>query len=173
MASGIQEPQQIQEPQEQEEQKNEEIQTRSRQHTPKNKPRRIEPLLQEQKNRYVLYPIQHDDVWAEYKKQVSCFWTPEELDFSQDLVDWERLNDNEKHFIKHVLAFFAGSDGIVMENLGERFQNEVQWNEAKMAYGFQNMMEGVHSETYSLMIDTFVKDGEEKARLFQAIDTIP
>jgi ribonucleoside-diphosphate reductase beta chain len=136
-------------------------------------PRRIEPLLQEQENRYVLYPIQHDDVWAAYKQQVSCFWTPEELDFSQDLVDWQRLNENEKHFIKHVLAFFAGSDGIVMENLGERFQNEVQWNEAKMAYGFQNMMEGIHSETYSLMIDTFVKDKDEKENLFKAIDTIP
>lgn len=145
----------------------------SKDNVPKNKVRKPEPLLQEQENRYVLYPIQYNDVWQAYKKQVSCFWTPEELDFSQDLVDWEKLNDNEKHFVKHVLAFFAGSDGIVMENLGERFQNEVQWNEAKMAYGFQNMMEGIHSETYSLMIDTFVKDKEEKENLFKAIDTIP
>lgn len=137
------------------------------------KHRNKEPLLTEEGNRYVLYPIKHHDVWKAYKQQVSCFWTAEELDFSQDLVDWEKLNDNEKHFIKHVLAFFAGSDGIVMENLGTRFQNEVKWQEAQMAYGFQNTMEGIHSETYSLMIDTFVKDEVEKEKLFKAIDTIP
>lgn len=135
--------------------------------------KKAEPLLEKQENRYVLYPIVHNDIWKEYKKQMSCFWTPEELDFSQDLVDWNKLNDNERHFIKYVLAFFAGSDGIVMENLGERFQNEVQWNEAKMAYSFQNMMEGIHSETYSLMIDTFVREKEEKQHLFNAIDNIP
>lgn len=136
-------------------------------------PKQKEPLLTEEENRYVLYPIKHNDVWRAYKQQVSCFWTAEELDFSQDLVDWEKLTDNEKHFVKHVLAFFAGSDGIVMENLGSRFQNEVQWQEAKVAYGFQNTMEGIHSETYSLMIDTFVKDPKEKEHLFKAIDTIP
>ena len=132
-----------------------------------------EPLLTEEGNRYVIYPIQHEDVWREYKRQKACFWTAEELDFTQDLKDWERLTYNEKHFIKNVLAFFAGSDGIVMENLVERFIAEVSWKEAKLAYGFQSFMEGIHSETYSLMIDTFVKEDEEKNHLLNAITTIP
>jgi ribonucleoside-diphosphate reductase beta chain len=135
--------------------------------------REREPLMVEQDNRYVLYPIQHQDVFDEYKKQMSCFWTAQELDFSQDLTDWKKLTDNEKHFIKHVLAFFAASDGVVMENLGNRFMSEVQWMEAKLAYGFQNMMEGIHSETYSLMINTFIDDPKEKDSLFRAIETIP
>lgn len=132
-----------------------------------------EPLLTEEGNRYVIYPIQHEDIWREYKRQKACFWTAEELDFTQDLKDWEKLTYNEKHFIKNVLAFFAGSDGIVMENLVERFITEVSWKEAKLAYGFQSFMEGIHSETYSLMIDTFVKEEEEKNHLLNAITTIP
>jgi ribonucleotide reductase beta subunit family protein with ferritin-like domain len=132
-----------------------------------------EPLLTQEGNRYVLFPIRHPDIWKEYKKQKAHFWTAEELDFSQDLKDWEKLNADEQHFIKQVLAFFAGSDGIVMENLVERFTGEVAWMEAKLAYGFQAMMEGIHSEVYSLMIDTFVKDDTEKERLFSAIETIP
>jgi ribonucleoside-diphosphate reductase beta chain len=135
--------------------------------------RHVEPLLQEEDNRYVLFPIKHHDIWSAYKKQLGSMWTAEELDFTQDLKDWEKLTDDERHFVKNVLAFFAGSDGIVMENLVERFTGEVSWMDAKMAYGFQAMMEGIHSEVYSLMIDTFVKDGEEKDKLFHAIQTIP
>lgn len=132
-----------------------------------------EPLLTEEDNRYVVFPIKHQDIWDSYKKQMASFWTVEELDFAKDLEDWTKLTDDEKHFIKNVLAFFAGSDGIVMENLVERFTKEVAWTEAKMAYGFQSMMEGIHSEAYSLMIDTYVKDKLEKDRLLHAIDTIP
>lgn len=132
-----------------------------------------EPLLTEEPNRYVLFPIKHHEVWEEYKRQKACFWTAEELDFSQDLKDWEKLTSNEKHFIMNILAFFAGSDGIVMENLVERFISEVQWTEAKLAYGFQSFMEGIHSEVYSLMIDTFIKDEDTKHHLFNAITTIP
>jgi ribonucleotide reductase beta subunit family protein with ferritin-like domain len=135
--------------------------------------RHVEPLLQEEDNRYVLFPIKHQDIWSAYKKQLGSMWTAEELDFTQDMKDWEKLTDDERHFVKNVLAFFAGSDGIVMENLVERFTGEVAWMEAKMAYGFQAMMEGIHSEVYSLMIDTFVKDTDEKDKLFHAIQTIP
>jgi len=131
-----------------------------------------EPLLRENKNRFVLFPIQHDDIWQYYKKAEASFWTAEEIDLSQDLTDWEKLNDGERHFITHVLAFFAASDGIVNENLAEHFVSEVQYTEAKFFYGFQIAIENIHSETYSLLIDTYVNDGKEKDRLFNAIDTM-
>jgi len=132
-----------------------------------------EPILRENHNRFVLFPIEHDDIWAEYKKQEASFWTAEEIDLSQDIVDWEnKLNDDERHFIKHVLAFFAASDGIVNENLAENFLAEVQYTEAKFFYGFQIAMENVHSETYSLLIDTYIKDKVEKDKLFNAIETL-
>jgi ribonucleoside-diphosphate reductase beta chain len=131
----------------------------------------IEPILQENPHRFVLFPIQHNDIWAFYKKSEASFWTAEEIDLSNDLTDWnDRLNDDERHFIKHVLAFFAASDGIVNENLAENFVNEVQYTEAKFFYGFQIMMENIHSETYSLLIDTYIKDAKEKDYLFTAID---
>ena len=131
----------------------------------------IEPILQENKNRFVLFPIVHDDIWKFYKQEEASIWTAEEIDLSQDIIDWEtKLNDNERHFIKHVLAFFAASDGIVNENLAENFLSEVQYTEAKFFYGFQIMMENIHSETYSLLIDTYIKDKAEAAKLFQAID---
>jgi ribonucleoside-diphosphate reductase beta chain len=120
----------------------------------------------------VLFPIQHNDIWEMYKKQEASIWTAEELDLSPDLVDWEsKLNDDERFFIKHVLAFFAASDGIVNENLAENFLSEVQYTEAKFFYGFQVMMENIHSETYSLLIDTYIKDTKEKNYLFNAIET--
>ncbi len=132
----------------------------------------IEPILQENKNRFVLFPIEHHDIWDWYKKSEACFWTAEEIDLSADLPDWNnKLNDDERYFIKHVLAFFAASDGIVNENLAENFVNEVQYTEAKFFYGFQIMMENIHSETYSLLIDTYIKDPEERNKLFNAIDT--
>jgi ribonucleoside-diphosphate reductase beta chain len=131
-----------------------------------------EPLLQENKNRFVLFPIEHDDIWQFYKKAEASFWTAEEIDLSQDLTDWEKLNDGERHFITHVLAFFAASDGIVNENLAEHFVAEVQYTEAKFFYGFQIAIENIHSETYSLLIDTYVKDGKEKDRLFNAMETM-
>lgn len=131
-----------------------------------------EPLLQENKGRFVLFPIKHDDIWQYYKKAEASFWTAEEIDLSQDQTDWENLNDGERHFITHVLAFFAASDGIVNENLAEHFVAEVQYTEAKFFYGFQIAIENIHSETYSLLIDTYVKDGVEKDRLFNAIDTM-
>ena len=133
----------------------------------------VEPILQESKDRFVLFPIQHDDIWDMYKKQEASIWTAEEIDLSGDIVDWEsKLNDNERHFIKHVLAFFAASDGIVNENLAENFLAEVQYTEAKFFYGFQVMMENIHSETYSLLIDTLIKDKSERDYLFNAIETI-
>ena len=132
-----------------------------------------EPILKENKDRFVLFPIQHNDIWEFYKKAEASFWTAEEIDLSQDLIDWEKLNDGERHFISHVLAFFAASDGIVNENLAENFVSEVQYTEAKFFYGFQISMENIHSETYSLLIDTLIKDGKEKDRLFNAIDTMP
>jgi len=132
-----------------------------------------EYILTEQKNRSVMFPIKHSDLWDYYKKAMASFWTVEEIDLSKDLTDWEKLNDSERHFISHVLAFFAASDGIVNENLVQNFSNEVQLNEAKAFYGFQIMIENVHSETYSLLIDTYIKDPEEKNKLFNAIDTIP
>ncbi|SEC38950.1 ribonucleoside-diphosphate reductase beta chain [Tenacibaculum sp. MAR_2009_124] len=134
----------------------------------------IEPILQENKDRFVIFPIKHNDLWDWYKKQQACFWTAEEIDLHSDLNDWNtKLNDDERYFIKHVLAFFAASDGIVNENLAENFVNEVQYSEAKFFYGFQIMMENVHSETYSLLIDTYIKDEEEKNRLFKAIEIFP
>jgi ribonucleoside-diphosphate reductase beta chain len=133
----------------------------------------MEPLLQENPNRFVLFPIKHDDVWAMYKQAVAGFWVAEEIDLSPDLVDWAKLSADEQHFIKHVLAFFAASDGIVNENLAEQFLKEVQIAEAKCFYGFQIAMENIHSETYSLLIDTYIKDSAEKDKLFHAIDTVP
>ncbi|MDH5397893.1 MAG: ribonucleoside-diphosphate reductase small subunit [Cyclobacteriaceae bacterium] len=131
-----------------------------------------EPILQENKDRFVLFPIEHDDIWEFYKKAEASFWTAEEIDLSQDLTDWENLNDGERHFITYVLAFFAASDGIVNENLAENFVSEVQYTEAKFFYGFQIAIENIHSETYSLLIDTYVKDPKEKDLLFHAIDTM-
>ncbi len=131
-----------------------------------------EPLLRENKGRFVLFPIKHDDIWKFYKKAEASFWTAEEIDLSQDLTDWENLNDGERHFITHVLAFFAASDGIVNENLAEHFVAEVQYTEAKFFYGFQIAIENIHSETYSLLIDTYVKDNTEKDLLFNAIETM-
>lgn len=131
-----------------------------------------EPLLKENKNRFVLFPIKHDDIWQFYKKAEASFWTAEEIDLHQDLTDWtDKLNDDERYFIKHILAFFAASDGIVNENLAENFVNEVQYTEAKFFYGFQIMMENIHSETYSLLIDTYIKDPKEADKLFNAIET--
>jgi len=132
-----------------------------------------EPILQENPNRFVLFPIEHEDIWQMYKQQEACIWTAEEIDLAQDLNDWRnKLNDDERYFIKNVLAFFAASDGIVNENLGENFVAEVQYTEAKFFYGFQLMMENIHSETYSLLIDTYIQDNAEKDRLFRAIETI-
>lgn len=132
-----------------------------------------EPLLKENKNRFVLFPIEYDDIWQMYKQAEASFWTAEEIDLSSDLVDWERLNDGERHFISHVLAFFAASDGIVNENLAQNFLEQVQFAEAKCFYGFQIMMENIHSETYSLLIDTYIKDQQEKDKLFNALETVP
>ena len=133
-----------------------------------------EPILQENPNRFVLFPIEHHDIWQMYKQQEACIWTAEEIDLAQDLNDWRnRLNDDERHFVKNVLAFFAASDGIVNENLAENFVSEVQYTEAKFFYGFQIMMENIHSETYSLLIDTYIQDPSEKDMLFRAIETIP
>ncbi|MBK6363304.1 MAG: ribonucleotide-diphosphate reductase subunit beta [Saprospiraceae bacterium] len=132
-----------------------------------------EPILVENPNRFVLFPIEHNDIWAFYKKTEASFWTAEEIDLNQDISDWEhKLNDNERHFVKHVLAFFAASDGIVNENLAENMVREVQYTEAKFFYGFQIMMENIHSETYSLLIDTYIKDAKEKQYLLNAIETI-
>lgn len=132
-----------------------------------------EPILDESSDRFVLFPIQHHDIWEMYKSQEASFWTAEEIDLSGDISDWEnKLTDNERHFIKHILAFFAASDGIVNENLAENFVAEVQYTEAKFFYGFQIMMENIHSETYSLLIDTLIKDKKEKDYLFNAIENI-
>ena len=133
----------------------------------------MEYLLNESEKRYVIFPIQHDKFWEMYKKAESSFWTTEELDLSKDNADFEALEPNEQHFIKYILAFFAASDGIVNENLVERFTQEVQILEAKFFYGFQVMMENIHSETYSLLIDTLIKDPKEKHTLFNAIEEIP
>ena len=134
---------------------------------------RREMLLTENENRYVMFPIVDADIWKMYKKMMDCFWRAEEIDLSKDIKHWVTLNQNEQHFIKHILAFFAASDGIVLENLGQRFMNEVQLAEARAAYGFQIMMENVHSETYSLLIDTLVKEEREKTKLFEAINNFP
>ncbi|MGY8669960.1 MAG: ribonucleotide-diphosphate reductase subunit beta [Candidatus Poseidoniales archaeon] len=131
-------------------------------------------MLQENKDRFVLFPIKHDDIWTMYKQEVASFWTAEEIDLAQDLKEWEDvLSDDERHFLKHVLAFFAASDGIVNENLVTNFADEVQWPEARCFYGFQIMMENIHAETYSLLIDTYIKDPNEKDHLFKALDTVP
>ncbi|MBA3986361.1 MAG: ribonucleotide-diphosphate reductase subunit beta [Flavobacteriales bacterium] len=134
----------------------------------------VEPILAENPGRFVIFPIQHHDIWEWYKKSEASFWTAEEIDLSEDVTDWnEKLNDDERYFIKHILAFFAASDGIVNENLAENFVSEVQYAEAKFFYGFQIMMENIHSETYSLLIDTYVKDEVEKDKLFHALDNFP
>ncbi|PMD21948.1 hypothetical protein NA56DRAFT_645177 [Hyaloscypha hepaticicola] len=133
-----------------------------------------EPLLQENPQRFVLFPIKYHEIWQMYKKAEASFWTAEEIDLSKDLHDWNnRLNDDERYFISHVLAFFAASDGIVNENLVERFSGEVQIPEARCFYGFQIMMENIHSETYSLLIDTYIKEQAQRTYLFNAIETIP
>lgn len=133
-----------------------------------------EPILQENKDRFVLFPIKHKDIWQMYKQAEASFWTAEEIDLSPDITDWEnKLNSDEKHFIKHVLAFFAASDGIVNENLAINFMNEVQYPEARCFYGFQIMMENIHSEAYSLLIDTYIQDSAEKNFLFNAIENVP
>jgi ribonucleoside-diphosphate reductase beta chain len=132
-----------------------------------------EPILESNNSRFVLFPIQHDDIWSFYKKAEASFWTAEEIDLSADITDWEnKLTNDERHFVKHVLAFFAASDGIVNENLAEHFLSEVQYTEAKFFYGFQITIENIHSETYSLLIDTYIKNTAEKKHLFNAIDTM-
>ena len=133
----------------------------------------MEVLLEENKDRFVLLPIKYPEIWQMYKKHEASFWTAEEIDLSPDLKDWERLTNDERHFVKHVLAFFAASDGIVNENLAVNFMREVQLPEARCFYGFQIMIENIHSETYSLLIDTYIKDTAEKSRLFRAIETVP
>ncbi|KAI1818709.1 ribonucleoside-diphosphate reductase small subunit [Poronia punctata] len=133
-----------------------------------------EPILQENPQRFVLFPIKYHEIWQMYKKAEASFWTAEEIDLSKDMHDWNnRINDDEKYFISHILAFFAASDGIVNENLVERFSGEVQIPEARCFYGFQIMMENIHSETYSLLIDTYIKEPGQRTHLFNAIDTIP
>ena len=132
-----------------------------------------EPLLKENPDRYVIFPIQHSDMWGMYNDHVSVFWTIQEVDLSKDSVDWKKLTDNERHFLKRILGFFAGSDGIVMENLAQRFMTEVQVPEARMFYGFQIAMEGVHSVMYSLLIDTYIEDREEKKVILHSIQTVP
>jgi len=132
-----------------------------------------EPLLKENPNRHVIFPIEHSDIWAKYKQHMSVFWIPEEVDLSKDSADWARLTDNERHFIKHILGFFAGSDGIVMENLAMRFTRELPVPEARFFYACQNLMETVHSEMYALLIDTYIEDKKEKTDILRAIQTIP
>ena len=132
-----------------------------------------EPLLTENPHRYVMFPLQDNDIWKLYKKMFDCMWRAEEIDLSKDMVHWNSLNANEKYFIKMILAFFAASDGIVVENLGMRFLSDVQLPEARAAYGFQLMMENVHSEVYSLLIDTYIKDESEKSKLFNALEEFP
>ena len=132
-----------------------------------------EPLLVPDDNRFVMFPIKHNDIWEMYKKQIDCFWRAEEIDLSKDLTNWESLNADERHFISMILAFFAASDGIVLENLASRFMSEIQVSEARAFYGFQIAMENIHSETYSLLIETYIKDKDEKSRLFNAIEHFP
>ncbi len=134
----------------------------------------IEPILVENPDRFVLFPIEHNDLWEMYKKQQAMIWTAEEIDLQPDMHDWNnKLNADERYFLKHILAFFAASDGIVNENLCENFVSEVQYTEAKFFYSFQMMMENIHSETYSLLIDSYVKDEKEKSMLFNAIENFP
>ena len=135
---------------------------------------KFEPLLQKNNNRYVIFPIKHNDIWKSYKNAVSTFWSPEELDLNKDRTQWEeKLSDDERYFIKNILAFFAGSDGIVMENLAQRFMNDTDISEIISFYSYQMFIENIHGETYSLLIDTYIKDEDEKNRLFDAINTIP
>lgn len=133
----------------------------------------LEPLLRENPKRFVVFPLKYLDIWAMYKQAEASFWTVEEVDLSKDTDDWQKLNPDEKHFLSHVLAFFAASDGIVNENLVERFSTEIQVTEARFFYGFQIAMENVHSEMYSLLIDTYIRDPDEKDRLFNAVETLP
>ena len=132
-----------------------------------------EPLLAPDDNRFVMFPIKYDDIWQMYKKQVDCFWRPEEIDLTKDLTIWESLHQDERYFVSMILAFFAASDGIVLENLASRFMSEIQVSEARAFYGFQIAMENIHSHTYSLLIETYIKDKEEKSKLFNAIDNFP
>lgn len=132
-----------------------------------------EPLLADNKDRFVMFPIQHRDIWEMYKKAEASFWTAEEVDLGSDLQDWVKLTDNERHFISHILAFFAASDGIVLENLGARFMKEITLPEARAFYGFQIAIENIHSEMYSLLLETYIKDPKEKDNLFHAIETVP
>jgi len=135
--------------------------------------REKEPLLVADDNRFVMFPIQHDDIWQMYKKQVDCFWRAEEIDLTKDSDHWNTLNDDERYFISSILAFFAASDGIVLENLASRFMTDVQISEARAFYGFQIAMENIHSECYSLLIETYIKDAADKHRLFNAIENFP
>ena len=132
-----------------------------------------EPLLEPDDNRFVMFPIQHDDIWQMYKKQIDCFWRAEEIDLTKDLTHWENLEENERYFISMILAFFAASDGIVLENLAQRFMSDVQVAEARAFYGFQIAMENIHNETYSLLIDTYIKDKNDKAKFFNGIGNYP
>ena len=133
----------------------------------------LEPLLTPDENRFVMFPIKYEDIWSMYQKQVDCFWRPEEIDLSKDLSHWDALNKDEQHFISMILAFFAASDGIVLENLAQRFMSDVQVSEARAFYGFQIAMENIHSNTYSNLIETYIKDNEEKSKLFNAISNYP
>lgn len=133
----------------------------------------VEPLLTPDDNRFVMFPIVYDDIWQMYQKQIDCFWRPEEIDLSKDLTHWDALNTDERYFISLILAFFAASDGIVLENLAQRFMSDVQVSEARAFYGFQIAMENIHSTTYSNLIETYIKDKEEKHNLFNAIDNFP
>ena len=132
-----------------------------------------EPLLAPDDNRFVMFPIKHQDIWEMYKKQVDCFWRPEEIDLTKDNTHWESLNDEERYFISMILAFFAASDGIVLENLASRFMSEIQVSEARAFYGFQIAMENIHSHTYSLLIETYIKDSQQKNTFFNAIENYP
>ena len=132
-----------------------------------------EPLLIENKHRWVMFPLQYPEIWEMYKKHEASFWTAEEIDLAQDMRDWDGLSNDEQHFIKHVLAFFAASDGIVNENLSTNFSDEIQVPEARAFYGFQMAMENIHSETYSLLIEQYIRDKDERMKLFHAIETIP
>ena len=132
-----------------------------------------EPILTPDDNRFVMFPIKYDDIWSMYKKQIDCFWRAEEIDLSKDLNHWDTLTADEKHFVSMILAFFAASDGIVLENLAQRFMSDVQISEARAFYGFQIAMENIHSQTYSLLIETYIKDKEQKHKLFNAIENYP
>jgi ribonucleotide reductase beta subunit family protein with ferritin-like domain len=150
-----------------------EMSSTAQESTQERKPAFVEPLLQPDENRFVMFPIQHHDVWDLYKRSVDSFWKVEDIDFSKDLADWKRLTDDERNFIKQVLAFFAASDGVIVENLALRFMAEVQSAEVRAFYAFQNFMENIHSQTYSLMIETYIDDADEKMRLFHAVEHYP